>query len=102
MQGSRLCEAKRRAKGIILYKFNTFIITTTIKHVATVIQIHDSPTDKVIVAVNMNLILSSPITVYRCQFKRISFDKQFNLEINKIFTTCYVAYIKQTLLHNVL
>ena len=99
-KSSHLCKAKRRAKGIILYRFNIFIITTTIKHVVTVIQIYLFSADKVVVALNLNLILSSPVTVYRCQFKWISFDKQFNLEINKIFTTCYVGYMKRTLLHN--
>ena len=37
---SHLCEAQRRAKAIILYKFNIFIMITTVKHAVTVIQIH--------------------------------------------------------------
>ena len=98
-KGSHLCETKGRAKDIVLYKFNIFVITT-IKHVVTVTQVYvsiDNVGIIIIVAVVLCLILSTPITVYRCQFKPLSFNKQLNLEINKTCTTGYVSCMKRTL-----
>ena len=78
-----------------LCKFNIIVIST-IKHiiVITVTPVHAS-----IVKVNILLLPNPTVSaVYRCQQKRISFNKQINLEINKIFTTGCIGHVKWTLM----